>query len=276
MKNLPEWDVYTGEYDAATNLAMDDLLLEKASEKGQRSLRLYSFEDPALILARNEHPDDISEWIEDVDYTRRNSGGSVISCRDNAIYYSIIMPAETGDFPEELHRDYFGPRIAEALSEAGIPEEKLGVGEHFSVRIDGKTVSGNSQRKKRDAVLYHGLIAHEPWDEEYLDEMIELREKNGESEKDFISGLPGISEHTSADKKEVKEYLIQAFTDGAYSQSELDSSEQQRLQELRERYVDDTWIKGENEASLEKDQGFCFVDWTDEWNEDVKEYQHFY
>lgn len=269
---MAEWDLYLGEYDAATNLAFDDLLLEKASEEGRKSIRFYDFEDPAVILARSEHPDDVLEWRQDIDYTRRDSGGSVIYCDDNALYYSVVIPADSEDFPETLHRDYFGPKIAEALSEAGVPEEFLGVGEHFSVRINGKTVSGNSQRKKKDAVLYHGVLAYEPWDVELLDDLIDLREKDGESEKEFIESLPGVSEHSSSTKDEIRDYMIQAFTGGDYEEVELDYSEMERIYDIREKYYGKEWVMGVNESSLKHNQGFCFVDWTDEWEEEVEEY----
>lgn len=269
---MEEWDLYLGEYDAAANLAFDDLLLEKASEEGQKSLRIYEFEDPSVILARNEHPDDIKNWRDDIEYTRRDSGGSVIYCDENAIYYSIVVPAESDDFPEKLHRDYFGPRIADALAESGVPEDQLGVGEHFSVRIDDKTVSGNSQRKKSDALLYHGVLAYEPWDVEKLDELIHLREKKGEIEKEFIDGLPGISEYSDLSKNKIVNKIINSFTDGDHKLKELEDGSIQRLEQLKQRYNDEEWIKGREEASLNKNQGFCFVDWTDEWNEKVRNY----
>lgn len=269
---MGDWNLYLGEYDAATNLAFDELLLEKASRQGQKSMRIYDFEDPAVILARNEHPEDIKEWRNDVEYTRRDSGGSVIYCDENAIYYSIAVPADRDDFPEELHRDFFGSRIAEALASAGVPEEKLGVGEHFSVRIDNKTVSGNSQRKKGDALLYHGIIAYESWDADFLDEIIQLREKEEELEREFIESLPGLTDYTDSSRDEVVDQLINSFTEGAYEVSELNDEELERLNELSQRYRDEDWIKGNDAASLNNGQGFCFVDWTDEWNEDVRDY----
>lgn len=269
---MAEWDVYLGEYDAATNLALDEFMLEKASDEGEKSIRFYEFENPAVILARSEHPDDILEWRDGIDYTRRDSGGSVIYCDDNALYYSIVVPAETDDFPESLHRDYFGPKIAEALSEAGVPDTSLGVGEHFSVRIDGKTVSGNSQRKKKDAILYHGVLAYEPWDVELLDDLIDLRERNCETEKEFIDSLPGVSEYSSSTKNEIRDYMIQAFTEGDYKIADLSVRDKNKIDNLKEKYVDEDWIKGVNEPSLKRNQGFCFVDWTDEWNEEIDKF----
>lgn len=273
-----EWNVHEGSYDAATNLAIDDLMLEKAAETGEAYLRIYDFDDPAVILARNEHVDDIKEFRETHDYTRRDTGGSVIYCNENAIFYSVTIPAGTNDYPENLHREYFGPRIAEALSDLGVDDSKLGVGEHFSVRINNGTVSGNSQRKKKDAVMYHGVLAIEPWDTDELDDLIRLREKETQTEKEFIDSLPGVVNHVdhSAEqaKKAAKRLLIDKFTEEDYVEKSLDSEEWQRIRNRAEsRYMDEDWIQTANgNNSLDRDQGFCFVDWTDEWSEEVDSY----
>lgn len=273
-----DWNVHEGSYDAATNLAIDDLMLQKAAEEEEAYLRIYDFEDPAVILARNEHINDVREFRESHEYTRRDTGGSVIYCDENAIFYSISIPTEQDEFPEELHREYFGPLIAEALSDLGVEEEKLGIGEHFSVRISGKTVSGNSQRKKSDAVLYHGVLAIEPWDIDELEELIHLREKNGETEKEFIESLPGVLDHVEHDyergRELAKEFLIQSFTGGDYEEIELTEEDWKEIESLtEEKYRDEDWLHtAKGSESLEAEQGFCFVDWTDEWDEEVRDF----
>lgn len=272
------WKVHEGRYDAATNLAIDDLMLDKASETGDSYLRVYDFEEPAVILARNEHFDDIKDVRDSHEITRRETGGSVIYCNDNAIFYSVSIPIEEDEFPENLHREYFGPRIAETINDLGVTESKLGIGEHFSVRIDGGTVSGNSQRKKRDAVLYHGVLALEPWDAEELDQLIELRNREDQTEREFIESLPGVMEHTEHPERKVKdtaqELLIENFTSGEYEGYKLSSEEWDIVETLaEEKYSDEEWIKNaRNQSPLDQNQGFCFVDWTDEWNETVERY----
>ena len=273
-----DWNVHEGTYDAATNLAIDDLMIEKAAETGEAYLRVYDFEDPAVILARNEHLDDIKEFRDTHDYTRRDTGGSVIYCDENAIFYSVTIPAGNNDYPENLHRDYFGPRIADTLSDLGVEDSKLGIGEHFSVRIDNGTVSGNSQRKKKGAVMYHGVLALEPWDVEELDQIIELREKESETEKEFIDSLPGVLEHPDYNmetgKELTKKLLIDNFTENNYRELTLTDQDWDKIRSrAQNRYLDQEWFetaRGNN--SLDKDQGFCFVDWTDEWKEEIESY----
>jgi hypothetical protein len=42
---------------------------------------------------------------------------------------------------------------------------------------------------------------------------------------------------------------------------------------VNEKYGDENWLKeGSGPESLRRDQGFCFVDWTDEWNEEVDDF----
>jgi lipoate-protein ligase A len=275
---MTEWNVHTGTFDAAYNLAIDDLMMEKARETGEKYLRIYDFENPAVILARNEHYNDLKSLKEDIDYARRDTGGSVIYCDDNALFYSVTVPAGENEYPEELHREFFGPRIASALSDLGVDDELLGVGEHFSVRIDGKTVSGNSQRKKNDAVMYHGVLALEPWAADELEELIELREKQERSEKEFIDSLPGVLSHTDHSYEEARNNLeklfVEKFTGGEYSEMELSDKDMRYVESMVEsKYGSSEWLKnGSNPDSLNRDQGFCFVDWTDEWNESIDDY----
>lgn len=271
---MSEWDIYSGVHDAATNLAIDEYLLEETSDKRNKVFRIYDFEKPSVILARMESYKDINGVKEGVDYSRRDTGGSVIYCDNNAMFYSIILPTGKNRFPEELHRNYFGPKIARVLDRAGVEKEKLGIGEHFSVRINGKTVSGNSQRKKKDAVLYHGVLALEPWDVEKLDSLIKLREKEGELEKDFIEELPGIKEHCDTSYNELKKIFVEEVTEGDYSNRRIGKEQYEEIERLvNNKYGNEDWIRtGGNEEALKEDRGFCFVDWTDEWNEDVEKY----
>ncbi len=273
---MEQWEVYRGKHGAPKNLAIDEYLMEKVSEEDKKIMRVYDFEKPSVILARNESFEDLKELNDDVEYTRRHTGGSVIYCDNNAVFYSIIMPSNTNEFPERLHRDFFGPKIAETLNKIGVKDEKLGVGEHFSVRIEGKTVSGNSQRKKKDAVLYHGVLAIEKWDVDRLNELIRLREIEEKSEYDFIKSLPGINEYTEEDvsKDELEEALIDNFTGKNYKRKELTDKDLSVIENLVEnKYGDEGWLKtGGNREILKKNQGFCFVDWTDEWKEDIMDY----
>ncbi|MFB6216700.1 MAG: biotin/lipoate A/B protein ligase family protein [Candidatus Aenigmatarchaeota archaeon] len=278
---MSEWRLHQGTYTAAENLGIDDFLIEKTAETGQKYLRLYDFENPAVILARNEHTSDLESLKENHDYTRRDTGGSVIYCGENGLFYSIVMPAEENDYPENLHQDYFGPKIAEALNRLGVEEERLGVGEHFSVRINGYTIAGHAQRKKNGAILYHGVLAVEPWDVEKLDELINLRERDGQKEKHFIESLPALREYVNYSGDEIreatKEQIIESFTNGDYTDYRLSGEERKKVMSLVEdRYNDPDWFNSAHGSdSLKNDQGFCFVDWTDEWEEEVREYRFY-
>ena len=271
---MSKWDLYRGEYSASKNLAIDEYLLKETTKNDNKVVRIYDFEKPSVILARNESFEDIKNIESNYEYTRRDSGGSVIFCDENALFYSVIMPNKENKFPERLHRDFFGPKIAKVLERSGVEKKKIGVGEHFSVRINGKTVSGNSQRKKKGGILYHGVLALESWDVEKLDQIIELREKEGETEYDFIEKLPGLYDHSqkSIEKEDVASYLIQEFTEGDYKKTELSGRDKKEISKLvDEKYGNQEWIKNGklDTESLKKNQGFCFVDWTDEWKEDV-------
>jgi len=68
--------------------------------------------------------------------------------------------------------------------------------------------------------------------------------------------------------------LIDNFTENNYQEHVLTDQDWEKIISRAEnRYLDEEWIQSANGSnSLDRDQGFCFVDWTDEWSEKVDRY----
>src|SRR3989338_4241094 len=167
--------VYFGydKFDAFMNMAIDDTI-RNLSEKTQQSfVRFYDFERPSLILAYVEHPSDvIAGHADGYDITRRLSNGSVILCDERTLAYSIVAPRNRYDLTT-MH-ETFGARIGRSIKEL-IRQDEVAIGEHFSVRVNNRTIAGHGQRAG-PSVLYHGVLAVRPWDMKKIAASIRLRQ----------------------------------------------------------------------------------------------------
>ena len=165
----------------AWNMAVDEMLLERAQDQATACLRFYGWSEPTLSLGyfqtytdRQEHPPSRSCAA-----VRRLTGGGAI-LHDAELTYSIVLP---GSHPLATRRDelYQGVHgcLVEALGRLGIAaqlcmvSDKTGADKIASARepflcfqrrspgdvLIGQTkVCGSAQRRRNGAVLQHGSL----------------------------------------------------------------------------------------------------------------------
>ncbi|HLC67747.1 MAG TPA: hypothetical protein VJI12_02580 [archaeon] len=255
-----------GKFDAATNMAIDEATLKRVDEDRRVFIRFYDFERPTVILAKRESIEDVNlEKCTEMgfDVNRRLSHGSVILCDDTTISYSIVSPSHD---PSSAHKE-FSRKIAMALKELGV--ENVGIGEHFSVRIDGKTVAGHGQRYRwMHGLLYHGVMAVHPWNTELINDVIKLRPSPGDGKKDeyqLVRELPSVNDYVRASKNEVAAKILDSITGGNYNLMDI-SELYPDVQHFKEtKYANHSWVYNAHQAHetppiISKDQGFCFID----------------
>ena len=257
--------VYFGHdtFDASMNMAIDDVLRNMSAQRSQCFVRFYDFERPALILALVEHPSDIIA-ANGYDITRRTSNGSVILCDERTLSYSIIVPR--GIYNITTMHSKFGARIGKSLKEY-INHDAISIGEHFSVRIDGRTIAGHGQYAGH-SMLYHGILALQPWDMKKIAESIRLR--NGEYE--FIQSLPSVADYVEGmDKHALVSKLLAGITDEKYEtiSPELRNDIIRNASQIAPFYRSEDWIqfgpyhdRPDARHLLERRSGlgFCFAD----------------
>lgn len=173
------------------NMAVDEVLLERAAETKTPTLRLYQWERPTLSLGyfqsyedRHTHP-----ASEQADVVRRQSGGGAI-LHDREITYSLTIPdahqlaADPQSLYLSIHRgliDWLNGFIADdcefslATFEATnqISDKRDEPFLCFQRRSTGDVVMrkphletdhkiiGSAQRRRRGAILQHGSILWE-------------------------------------------------------------------------------------------------------------------
>lgn len=259
------WVVDTESYSVEDYLAIDELLTDKASSTGNSYLRLGGFENEVFLPAWRTALDDIDSVTEDYDFSRRITDGSTIYCADNVLAYSIIMP--TSEMPTKVFRDEVAPKLANALSEYGVenisvddiyPGLRVGNKETPPDHPEGRQISGNAIRRKNQSFMCEGVITVDQWE---LPESLELREHEGQEEREEVGKLPYLSSFDTREglESDLTQRVLDVFTDGSYEELELSGSEMAEVQRIsQEKYGNPEWLK-EPGPELESDQGFCMM-----------------
>src|ERR1043166_1231086 len=149
--------------DAATNMAVDEVLLRTAAQRGRPLLRVYSWTKPAISIGYfQKFPQSDREVV------RRPTGGGLVYHSEDTTFTVVAPPGH------ELHRlrtaDAYC-KIHEAVARAvgatllapSVPAR--GQYECFQnpvagdVMAGGRKLAGGAQRRNRDGMLHQGSIA---------------------------------------------------------------------------------------------------------------------
>lgn len=158
MKHLPLTLPTPGE-----NLACDEALLD-ACEEGRTGAVLRFFESPEVMVVVG-YGNQVDREVDlpacaaaRVPVLRRVSGGGTVVLGPGCLGYAVILPlawapeletvSGTNRFVMERHRAAISTLL-------GRPVEIQG---HTDLTVDGRKFSGNSQRRRRGAVLFHGTF----------------------------------------------------------------------------------------------------------------------
>ena len=165
----------TGAADAATNMALDEALLDRARETGEAVLRVYEWDAPSLSLGRNQTA---TGWYSarraaalGVTVVRRLTGGrAVIHARE--LTYSVTAPVVADEPRREsyarinavlvgaLRRLGVAAEVADARGAAPRPDaapcfEAPAAGE---LVVGGRKLVGSAQWRDDGALLQHGSV----------------------------------------------------------------------------------------------------------------------
>lgn len=142
---------------AAANLSLEERLLERAEPvvRTWESSREYVVLGQAGIIERDVHFEECQR--AGVPILRRSSGGGAVVLGPGCLNYSLVIPLR--NHPQcvdvRLGMEWILGRIVKALAVPGL--ELAG---DSDLALDGRKVSGNAQRRTRDAVLHHGTLLY--------------------------------------------------------------------------------------------------------------------
>ncbi len=144
---------------AGENLAADEALLEALdSGEGEDVLRFW---EPAGTFVVAGYANPLAAWVEvelcaqlGVSVLRRCSGGGAVVQGPGCLNYALVTRVAEDDLDIPAANARIMRRQCEALRMVlGGGVEVRGV---TDLALDGRKFSGNSQRRKRRAILFHG------------------------------------------------------------------------------------------------------------------------
>lgn len=226
---LPE-----GQFDAATNMAIDEAIQERVAAGADPVIRLYRWEPAAVSIGYFQSLDrevDVQACeAAGIDYVRRRTGGGAVY-HDPAgeLTYSVIAPEET--YPADVEASYreICGRVLDGLSRLGVDAEFAPIND---VELDGRKLSGNAQTRRDGVVLQHGTILYDLDPENMFTALsvddAKLADKAAEAARERVATVSSV---TDASMDDLRAAMIEAFTAGReyrvgeYRQAELDRAE---------------------------------------------------
>ena len=253
----------TGKHDAATNMAIDEVILLRQETRPQPTLRFYDWAQPAFSFGYFQK---ITAEIDvdrceahRVSLVRRMTGGGIV-IHGWDVTYSIIVPHGTGVIPSDISASYcwIANRLLKGFHRIGVPAtlqgRKSGTAEtgpntclanpaEHDVMLDGKKIAGVSQRRNRIGGVYQGYIAlNMP-----PSEILTLASKFPDYQKTLTekSTAINLNQFSPKNRKQVEDAVIAGFRempDARSIASELSTEEVDAAQSLAQsKYSTSEW-----------------------------------
>ena len=221
------------------NLALDEALLRAADEQAAGfCLRIWESAQYAVVLGSSGRvQDDVHVarcQADGIPILRRCSGGGTVLLGPGSLVYSLVLPIDA-----DRHLYGITEATAEILNRLTAPLKSrvptLATCGTSDLAIDGRKISGNSQRWMRRAMLHHGTLLYD-FPIERISRYLTLPKlrpdyRNDRNHADFLTNLPIA-------RAELIKVLIQAWN-ARGTASDLPLGLVQQLVETK--YTQDEW-----------------------------------
>lgn len=226
--------INSGHHDAATNMALDECLLNWHSEgKIPPTLRFYGWSKPSLTIGQFQKTkktinfDGITK--HNADFVRRLTGGSAV-LHDDELTYSIVIKESHPQIPQSVTEAYYilSKGVLEGYKELGIdvnyaiPERQMLKDRsavcfektaYYEMIVDGKKISGNAQTRKDGVLLQHGSIPMNI-NEDMLFDMFKFSSDALRNRQQRSFSKKAISIDSITNQSHTYEMLVDAFLKG--------------------------------------------------------------
>lgn len=258
-------------FDAAKNMAIDEVLRDTAEKEHANFIRFFDFPSPVILLSLSDSPNCINDkaFLENIDMSRRRSGGKPIYIDSNIMAYTLTGTELTNSsgliYQDFVHR-YFGGRIAKAIEEvAEVSPARLGIGEHFAIKVDGMPIAGHAQYPIPDRIFfYHGVLAIGAWDSDRINELLRIPKKDLDTLRVLpnLLGISSVPMSVLEAKKELIGHMLTNITEGRYSVISKDDRDiiLEKADDLaKETYGTKEWLLRSDNTALREDSRFCLL-----------------
>jgi lipoate-protein ligase A len=151
--------------EAAENIAFDEALLLAAERSGDEGgfLRIWEPAEWLVVVGRGSSllaEVDLERCRQDrIPVIRRSSGGAAIVAGPGCLFYAVVLSLKQYPslrFIDRAHA-FVLSKLAEGLRDVVPGIERQGTSD---LAVEGKKVSGNSLRCRKDHLLYHGTLLY--------------------------------------------------------------------------------------------------------------------
>ncbi len=258
-------------FDAATNMAIDEVLLYRSESEKKIFVRFYGFTGNTIVLASSDHDQAIKQSnLDGTDLTRRISGGKPIYIHKNVLSYSITGPLnhhrnECTGLTQEIHKE-IGSIVAQAIiATTGIDPSSVELGKAYSVRVDGKPIAGHGQfTRLNHSFLYHGVIAVGDWDTKAIESLLKVKDEDYDKLK-HLPSLKNLSRNDGLSIGDYKALFINNFISSLPKGDSVSISPHEKGEvvkqaaELKEKkYANPSWIY-RDDIELNHNSRFCLL-----------------
>lgn len=264
----------SGLHDAATNMAIDEALLEWHS-KGEIPpvIRFYGWKNPSLTVG---HFQNVHKTIDfsgvkkhGCDFVRRLTGGSAV-LHDDELTYSVIVQESHAKIPHTVNDAYYvlsqglleGYRRLGIMAEFAQPQRSKGnrsavcfeTPAMYEMLANGKKLSGNAQTRRKGVLLQHGSLPMS-FDADMLFDLFTFssEERRQRQRSKFVDKATSI--HELIDETYTYDLLVPIFLCGfekslqiELKEMELSLEQWEFIEYLRSsKYANDAWNKREKQ-----------------------------
>jgi lipoate-protein ligase A len=165
----------SGQGDAASNMALDEALLENVSRLGQPVLRFYGWTHPAATFGYFQKYADVASATPLRPLIRRPTGGGIVPHDADWTYSAVFPPGHDWHTlkAEASYRrihDWLRLAFAELKIEAelapcckmSLPGPCFAGHEKFDLLWRGKKIAGAAQRRNKSGLLIQGSVQPPP------------------------------------------------------------------------------------------------------------------
>ncbi|HJR62901.1 MAG TPA: lipoate--protein ligase family protein [Gemmatimonadaceae bacterium] len=239
----------------AENMALDEVLMQRAGRTGEAVIRVYGWSAPTLSLGRNQLARgcyDLSRARElGVHFVRRPTGGRAV-LHHREVTYSVTAPADgLGALGESYGR--INRLLVDGLRRVGVPAEIAApvagapppsTAPCFETPVPGEIIAGgrkligSAQYREHDALLQHGSILVE--DDQHLAAVLLVTTAPPPPPPATLRALLG----RVPSMEEVASALFESFADAEGAEPAplaLDEALDEAMRHARRRYDDDAW-----------------------------------
>lgn len=148
----------------AANLAVDEWLLAHCEETGEETLRVWESSVPFVVLGMSNSAGTEADLPAceqlGVPLTRRVSGGGTVVQGPGCLSYALVLRIPgTGPLAAITSTNRHIMAV-QAQAIAGLLGKEVTVQGDTDLAVGGRKFSGNSQKRGRRALLFHGTILH--------------------------------------------------------------------------------------------------------------------